>query len=147
MEPAITELDRHITEAEARLEKLRLLRAMLAEDPALADDLRRLLFTPSATGRRPDDSGDTPHLDKVIAFFESRNNGWHTVRQITKETGLSRGSINYLFYGSKHKAIFESESKGPKRTLWRRKVETTVVGAHQPLSKPPVEGRLPIMND
>lgn len=124
------ELALHIQRLESRAEKLRAIRSMLADDPELAAQLLGILLHHHATAAVPADPQAAelystarrkaaPHLDRITAFLQLGGNDWRSVRQIADGTGLPRNAINFVFYNSKHKDRFESQSLGPKEKVWR----------------------------
>lgn len=102
-----------ISQYETRAEKLRAIQALLADDPGLMEDLRRILFlTPKPVA---------PKIDIVTNFLRSKGKEWQTAGQITEGTHLPRNTVNFLLFASKHKGLFESEMRGPKKKVWRLK--------------------------
>ncbi len=105
-----------IKQYESRAEKLRAIQALLADDPALIEDLRRVLFPPPPPGPPA-----KPKIKVVTEFLQSNDNEWQTAGQITEGTHLPRNTVNFLLFASKHKGLFESEMRGPKKKVWRLK--------------------------
>lgn len=101
-----------IAKHEGRVEKLRVLHAILADDPDLIEELRALLFPPTPTGPK--------RIEAVVAFLKSQED-WQTARQIAHGTGLPRNTVNFLLFASKQKELFESKMRGPKEKVWRLK--------------------------
>jgi hypothetical protein len=140
---AVEEVDRQIAAIEAQLAKLRKIRQQLVNDPDLHEFFASLA-SPPANGSAPFAAlpqvrrYGSPLLQQVVAYMQSEDNRWQTVRDIVSATGLSRNSINSLLYTSKHKELFESELQGPKRRVFRLKVQAET----QP-SQPPNGGMRP----
>lgn len=122
MNPAVAELDRRIAELEAKLASMRRVREKLVADAELGEFAGSLIASPDGSGSSavPRRYG-SPLVDQVVAYFESESNRWQTARDIADATGLSRNSINGLFYTSKHRKIFETELRGQKRRVFRLK--------------------------
>ncbi|MBY0515236.1 MAG: hypothetical protein K2P78_15185 [Gemmataceae bacterium] len=99
-----------IEKHESRADKLRVIRALLADDPELVAELRVLLFPPTPPG--------TKRVEAVVAFLKSERD-WRTARQIAHGTGLPRNTVNFLLFASKQKGLFESKMLGPKEKVWR----------------------------
>lgn len=104
-----------IKQYETRAEKLRAIQALLAHDPALIEDLRRILFPPAP------EPPTTPKIDVLTSYLRSQGNEWQTAGQITVGTNLPRNTVNFLLFASKHKGLFESEMRAPKKKVWRLK--------------------------
>jgi len=105
-----------IKQYEGRAEKLRAIQALLADDPDLIEDLRRVLF-PTPPLKPP----TAPKIDIVTNFLRSKGKEWQTAGEITEGTHLPRNTVNFLLFASKHKGLFESEMHGPKKKVWRLK--------------------------
>ncbi len=110
-EMAKQKLDGRIAELEARLEKLRVIRAAL-DDVEIAPDLAEL-FGDQNPGR-------SKNIDKMRSFFESCDNKWATVVQIGEGTQLKWGSVRQILYKT-HKQEFRSRShpKGGRTKQFR----------------------------
>jgi hypothetical protein len=102
-----------IKQYESRADKLRAIQSLLADDPALIDDLRNMLAPKK----------QAPKINVVTEFLRSKHNEWQTAAQIAQNTGLRRNTVNFLLFASAHKEKFESEMRGPKKKVWRLKVD------------------------
>jgi len=104
-------LDGRIAELEARLEKLRAIRAAL-DDEEIAPDLAELF--------REQNPGQVKNIDKMRSFFDSCGNKWATVVQIGEGTKLKWGSVRQILYKT-HKQEFDSRShpKGGRTKQFR----------------------------
>jgi hypothetical protein len=102
-----------IARYETRLEKLRAIQALLADDPTLLNELREALFPPA--------EAEPTKYEQVARFLASKNNEWQSARDIAHGTGLLRNTVNFLLFTSKHKDEFESQMRGPKKKVWRLK--------------------------
>src|SRR5204863_1270815 len=60
---------------------------------------------------------------KVLAYFESTGNTPATVRQIGDATGLTKNAVNALLRNSGQRHLFFPIRIGPKRILWRMRLE------------------------
>jgi HEAT repeat protein len=118
-----------IKKHEGRVEKLRALQALLADDPELADELRRMLFPPTPPGPK--------RVEVVVAFLKSKGD-WQTAREIAQSTGLPRNTVNFLLFASKQKETFESKMRGPKEKVWRLKAQDDGI-IHLPKKPKPVK--------
>lgn len=136
---ALAEVDRRIEEVQRQrdaldetLTRLRQLRQMVAYDPLLGEEVLRI------GGTQPNVNGSTPtpasavsvsrrSSDEVLkliqSHFESVQNEWQSVREISKATGVSQSSLNSLLYTSRHKDAFESHLDSPRRRVFRLKGE------------------------
>ncbi len=102
-----------IKQYETRADKLRAIQALLADDPGLIEDLRRILVPPPPAG--------PPKIEVVTAFLRSKSNEWQTAGQIAEGASLPRNTVNFLLFASTHKGLFESEMRSPKKKVWRLK--------------------------
>lgn len=148
-------LANHIENRKAEIEQLETILKLFDSNPALAEQLSALALDPVANGvTNPvriipagDNQSETPQLDRVLAYFRSQDHGvWRTVKQIAEGTGLTRNSVNFLLYTSKHKELFEGHVAGPKKKLWRIKGEQDDEGATTyklPSAKHAVKRQLP----
>ncbi len=124
---AVEEVDRRIRDLETRLARLRKIKELVANDPAMGDELLSIV-TPSLNGSQQPvvvqpqvRRYNSPLLEQVVAHFQSEQNRWQTVREISDAIGLSRNSLNGLLYTSRHKELFETQMEGPKRRVFRLK--------------------------
>jgi hypothetical protein len=121
-------IQRHLT----RAQKLRAIQQMIAEDPGIIPDLLEIL--PAQTSPKPPQT-EAPvrrrvdaktQAQKVVDFMSDNadDNRLYSVREIAEGTGLTRNTINALFYNSKQKHLFYPvKIKGTRRTLWRMREE------------------------
>jgi hypothetical protein len=110
-------LENRIAHHEARAERLRTFKAWLADDPSLIRELIDILMDPAVRVVRK--RSGVSQCKKIIAYFETNGNALQTVQQIADGTGLTKNSVNFVLYTSKHKDLFAAESLGPKTKLWR----------------------------
>lgn len=118
-----------IKQYETRAEKLRAIQALLADDPTLIADLRRVLAESTPKSK--------PKIDIVVEFLRSKGNEWQTAAQIAQSTGLRRNTVNFLLFASKHQDMFDSEMRGPKEKVWRLNEKFKIV--RLPKKPKPVE--------
>ena len=126
-----------------RLEGVRAIRQMLANDPQLALDLRHILADseravaiPRGAASAKTGSDKQTHFEKVRSFFSEGGNRWHTTAQIARGVGISRGAVAALLYQT-HKADFERKPhpRHSRMKLWRLRQPTSepakTEGGHQ----------------
>lgn len=136
---AVEEVERRIRDLEMRIARLRRIRELLANDPALGDELLSLV-TQSPNGMPESSLAQQPRLygsplvDQVVAHYKATENRWQTVREISDAIGLSRNSLNGLLYTSRHREIFETDLQGPKRRVFR--LRAPAVPQPQPAAEP-----------
>lgn len=133
MANTLKQIDREIAELEKRLEKLRALRSVIADDPDLAYDLPQILLRPVRDGQAPviepvsalapdaDIEHSTPQLEKLLALFRENGNEWRSLRELSESLGISHNSISFLLYTSRHQSLFERGRNKQGRVAFRLK--------------------------
>ena len=120
-------IQRHLT----RAHKLRAIQQMIAEDPGIVPELLAILSDP--TNMEPTSQPEPvrrrvdakTQAQKVLDFMmdSADENKLYSVREIAEGTGLTRNTINALFYNSSQKHLFYPVKVGPRKTLWRMREE------------------------
>ena len=106
---------------ERRLEVVRGILELVRSDPAMADELRdALAATNGAVKGRT--SGKKTQFDRIVQFFEQRDNAWATVLEIAEGAGIDRGAVSFAFYKAHPGRFQKRDSPGMGRTKqWRWK--------------------------
>ena len=100
-----------IKQYENLAEKLRTIQALLADDPELIEDLRRILLPSPPLGP----PGRAPRSRSSPTTCNHKATSGRLWARSRKGTHMPRSTVNFLLFASKHKGLFESEMRGPRR--------------------------------
>lgn len=119
-------LQRMLAQYERRIEGLKMVQAILEDDPGFAGELASLLAAEGNGACLPTDArgGQLTQFQQIEAFFRENGNKWKSAPEIIEESGLSRGAVGQALYRT-HTKRFEWK-KNPKRRggkLWRMKID------------------------
>ena len=112
MNPVFSELATSITQRAQRVsDGIKLVGAIIGEDPAIIPDLIKALQRAAADSGAPKPTRQrgSPNFDKLRAFFESQSNHWHSVDEIAAGSGLTADAVRQSIYKSS-KDNFDSRS-------------------------------------
>ncbi len=115
-------LDAMIARYERRLETVRRIRDLVADDPGLVADLIASLSAKGNGQVLKSRRSEPTHFESIKQYFEGRANRWVDAPTIMRATGLKRGAIGHVLYKT-HRECFEQKAhpSNGKLKLWRLK--------------------------
>lgn len=119
-------IDDAISRWERRLEGLRAVRELLADDPQFAKELAALVRSSNGTAGSPSRSETIANQSRttfslVVSYFKARDNKWATVEEISNATGVRKGTVSYVLYVKRNNGYFAKRDNpsGSNRKQWR----------------------------
>lgn len=123
---ASTAVKKAIASLEARVAKLKALDEVLA-DEEIAKALQDALgvngaVTGRVTRKKTGKKARATVYDKIVKYFQDRNNAWATLRQMVADTKISIGSLrNELYKQRREKFERDAQKGGGRETKFRLK--------------------------
>lgn len=115
-------LDDAISRWERRIEGLRAVRELIADDPEFVKELATLM--PSSNGT--DESETIANQSEtayslVVSYLRSLGNKWATVEEISNFTEVRKGTVSYVLYDKSNdgKFVKRDNPSGSSRKQWR----------------------------
>lgn len=114
--------DDAISRWERRIEGLRAVRELLADDPEFAKELAALMPSSNDTDRSETIANQSETAcSLIVAYLRSRNNKWTTVEEISNAAGVRKGTVSYVLYDKANDGQFvkRDNPSGSSRKQWR----------------------------
>ena len=112
-------LDRKIQAVERKLEQLKIVRSAL-DDAELAAEMQEVFSAPEQVEGPVEAKPLSANMQKLVAFFQARDNRPADLFEMEEQTGISRNSIRQMVYQS-NMDCFEREGHrggGQRSSFW-----------------------------